>query len=1769
MNEIISASQIGRSETFVAQEFGPLDLNQLVLSQLEHALDGNRRGLKVYESLKSVNEIIGTQYGDRVLLELVQNAHDAHRVNDRGEIAVKLLLEDDERGTLFVANRGRSFTFSNLDAIRNIGTSDKEIGEGIGNKGLGFRSVEAVTDDPRIYSQNKGNRNSRFDGYCFRFANGKEIEILLQGLGAPRQICSRVARNISRYLVPRPLTEQSDEILRFATNGFATVVELPLRSRAAVELVRKQILGLVSPDAPTLLFLDRLKALNIEVCKGAEKLTSVRLTRRTSKLNAPSATKSISLHKVEVDEVAPLLVVRKDVPKNKVVEAVKESISVAPTMKRWLDWKGEAVVSIAVGLSEEAVVSSRLFNFLPMDETSEAPIHGYIDGPFFADIDRRSMEPDLPLNRYLLEVAAEACAEASLLIIHSKLSVPDKSVVDLITWEFPHVEKIEEGFTRLGHEFTSTDVWPVVAGGSARWSSLDYLYTWPDVVTKLLKPRRLAKDVGASILPSGLGEARLSRIRDLADCMGKPVDPQESELCDWVVGTAQALAESTRSTSDQWRNFLVDVVKIFEAASVELSELQGKAFFKSSNGGLIEASTIEDSGAGPVFVRPPGSRSRKGGEPPKPPKSLYRRLRFLDDKIALSEKTIQKYEEAGLVRRYDAVQVLGDLADVILGKGTENQRRDALNWAFKVWQATGGRKVEEALRKAKLLLPTFSGWSYANETFFSSSWTSSGKLLEPYLCDAANQSTDCAYQRDRLLVPNSEWPKTSPRDKKSEWIEFLKIIGVQDGLQPIAGKIRRRGTPTGYWNSLFTNGSRELGLVEAWTEIANQIQFNYPQTEYQLKGECWRFPGQLEHDQLPESAKKRLFGLIVAYLEDRDDEHFEFRIRHWRNWETVSLPSPLQIFIRDGRWVLSYRRDEEIFRQPCETWSSQMARQVPPRFVERFPAGPGYRGSVPDLLFDARIGLRDWAAPETAPERLSTLSDTISDLSAAERRDLRTQLRRAWEDVSNGNFVLPQTLALVVERGGTLEICNADPDCPSKVYLTSESQGFVTRTLLDQGFAVLDLGSADTATISNLLERTEAFLPHPVDSSDVRLKVDGVDFEPSRSDPILVTGRLDWLADAIVLAHEHLGDPLEIRNLLPEELEQRIRQIRVKRCNEFKFVVGDKIISARGGERVLPITHSRLPTLLVARNAKIDFDLLVEAAPALTKLVRVRHNTLETMLTRLMRHGFRSTDTWSPTNEQFACAIRREIGVVNDYFAAKQGGIERRIRALMPIVYSIAGREFADQLSEMYSQLGPSIQLREWLNEKLGHEWTDRVLSAVDETDDQAQLRRKLGFGFAEYNEVLNQLGYPLLNDENDFKRLFEVYLGELQACLLNRVRRRYLHAYNRGESLVNYLEHKSLRFITFDSTWPLTMEKLERDFIQQYAFEMATSVLGEDDDSIELPELEAVNSANRKMALNYHSRLANLVRAWCRKNSQKPPDLIDPSDSQPFVIALEQSGLFDFEHLSKDQLPSLCKRINTWPAGMVATTDLELLSLGESDLDLEKREADDARRKAEVAARSITFKGNSLDTKAHDFAINFSELADEALASGSDWFERSDQRPRLRLQDPESRHANSNSGASGKGRKGISQPPKPIRNAMGIVSEYLAREFLLKIYPHEMSDQCWVSGNRSLFCPDGAAGDDSLGYDFRVVTEKNEWFYEVKSALDKGGEFELTAKELEVASRAASDGKYRFRILYVHYVFDPDQWRVSVLKNPVGKDTRNRFKVIRTGSVRYGFEIK
>ena len=533
------------------------ELAAIAVSQLEHALDARRRGLKVYESLKSLNDVIGTQYGDRVLFELVQNAHDAHSAGDpaHGEIAVRLLIRGKSDGELLVANRGRAFTSSNLNAIRNIGTSDKQIGEGIGNKGLGFRSIEALTDDVRIFSRAPLGSGQGFDGYCFRFARTEEIERGLLDLGATAQEATDVAAAIPRYLVPLPIDDQSDAVDQLAADRFATVVSLPLTTVEAVSLAEKQVQSLIDPAVPVLLFLDRIGVLDVSIASLGS-LNGRRLTRSTRQVERVGSAADLALSEVTLDDRDTYLLARRSLSKPALLDAVRASLAVAPPLRRWLDWQGDAIVSVAVPLGSAPPVPGRLFNFLPMDasERAASPMAGHIDAPFFADIDRRSIKPDLPLNRHLLEAAALVAAKAALAVVDENLPYPSTAVIDLATWLPPHQQKVIAAFSALKRPITSAAIWPVVSGGPARWAGLDTLYAWPDVRTAQLTPTRCAEFAGAAILLSTIQEARLVRVKALAVAVSMPLGLTDEVLGPWAEALAQRLAADKRRWLSRWQS---------------------------------------------------------------------------------------------------------------------------------------------------------------------------------------------------------------------------------------------------------------------------------------------------------------------------------------------------------------------------------------------------------------------------------------------------------------------------------------------------------------------------------------------------------------------------------------------------------------------------------------------------------------------------------------------------------------------------------------------------------------------------------------------------------------------------------------------------------------------------------------------------------------------------------------------------------------------------------------------------------------------------------------------------------------------------------------------------------------------------------------------------------------------------------------------------------------------------------------------------------------
>jgi hypothetical protein len=109
-----------------------------------------------------------------------------------------------------------------------------------------------------------------------------------------------------------------------------------------------------------------------------------------------------------------------------------------------------------------------------------------------------------------------------------------------------------------------------------------------------------------------------------------------------------------------------------------------------------------------------------------------------------------------------------------------------------------------------------------------------------------------------------------------------------------------------------------------------------------------------------------------------------------------------------------------------------------------------------------------------------------------------------------------------------------------------------------------------------------------------------------------------------------------------------------------------------------------------------------------------------------------------------------------------------------------------------------------------------------------------------------------------------------------------------------------------------------------------------------------------------------------------------------------------------------------------------------------------------------------------------------------------------------------------------------------------------------------WRSSNRRFLIADGDPGDDSLGYDFEVLTRRARYYYEVKASVVDPEEFELSEAEVRFALSKAHLQTYR--VLYIAHVGQPADRRILPLPNPLAPASRGRYRVSETG-VKYAFK--
>ena len=458
------------------------------------------------ESLKSISEDAAQEYEGRAVLELVQNGHDALYRGDQGRIMVLLDVRPSP-GVLYVANEGAPFRDTNFKSITEFALSDKGAGEGIGNKGLGFRSVLQLTDWPEVYSKATVASNV-FDGYCFRFASSEDLRALIDDDG----LLSRAVEQVSPLALPVPADVADPVLMELAIAGFCTVVRLPLRSPQAADAAREQVQAVVTSPAPLLLFLDRVSALTVEVRdhdgSGAWQQTLTRVTRASELVVARDQD---WVQEVDLGTGGNYLLARRALAVESLNSAMKRSVQAREIDEKWLEWGGEgAWVGLGLRLDED-LTTGRLYTFLPMAEGARAPLCAHVHAPFFTKLARRDISEGVALNDHLLNELAQLSVHLlRRLRAETPPHVSDGLVLDLACWEPP--DRLDAA---LAGTLADEPVLPLAA--ASWWGSLSGSHIWPRRPRPwaVLTPQALAR-IGVDIFDANVvSERRWQRLATL------------------------------------------------------------------------------------------------------------------------------------------------------------------------------------------------------------------------------------------------------------------------------------------------------------------------------------------------------------------------------------------------------------------------------------------------------------------------------------------------------------------------------------------------------------------------------------------------------------------------------------------------------------------------------------------------------------------------------------------------------------------------------------------------------------------------------------------------------------------------------------------------------------------------------------------------------------------------------------------------------------------------------------------------------------------------------------------------------------------------------------------------------------------------------------------------------------------------------------------------------------------------------------------------------
>lgn len=1710
------------------------------------------------ESLKSISEDTAQEYEGRAVLELIQNGHDAQDPRGAGRILVLLDFTSDD-ATLYVANEGAGFTKKNFDTITEFALSDKPAGQGIGNKGVGFRSVLQLTDWPEIYSKATPGADS-YDGYCFRFARRSDIERILDD---ENQV-AEVVEKVSPLALPIPNHPSDPVLAEILDDGFVTTVRLPLRDQVASAEARSQVNAVLESATPVLLFLDRISALVIEVRDASGEWTRQCLRREPRPYSLVHPEENDWISEVDLGNAGTYLIGRRTLARPDLEAALERSIEKREIDKRWRDWKEEASVSIALRLDDD-LANGRLYTFLPMGEHSVAPLCAHAHAPFFTTLARGEMRASVTLNDYLLsELASLAVSMSRRIRTEVSGDVAASLVVDLMCWEpSERIERALEG--RLGDE----PFVPLIADSGIGWGSLQDSFAWPEgrYAWRVMTAQALAR-LDVPVVAVNLSRPRQERLERLhIGVIGRAMGPSMETLADWAEQLASTQLRSRRSDFQEWGDFYTDLKHAF---GEDASTLRGRRIVLDQDEHLRPAlldgtSGVEGTNA-TLFFSPDADDGEAGARVPSRLRALRRRMAFTHPGIPWAADTRAFLVDNELVREYKTDRVFVALKDLLAHSPSAALSRDTLEFVSRQFP-TLNPSQRSALPRIGLRVPRVDGsWARATESLFSPAWDTEGaRRLEKFLLDGGSAIERFAQLRGRWIASPADWPTTV--DDLPLFTEFLRSIGVRDGLllSNLGTRLSERRGVDLRPSALASSFRLSERLAEAWAEdVDTHWQGGaHPWTNYSFDRPLTYLPGAEEVENLPAQARVGFAELVLMGLREWGDHVLSVRLRRATRpigqQDPHEWPTPFVSFLRHFAWlpVRDPQVDTLTFSRPDMTWFGRDS-ELPP-YMAVLPV------STRRLLATERpferlraVGLRLWEHRDDSAELVRVLGEILASghIPGHMVLSFKKHYRRAWADASLGNdwpWRSDENVLLAVSRRSSLDVRTATD--PGPLYVPDESHALKDSLIEFTGHPVLVVSPEHGEEVATMLETHGVQLTR-LSEVDVEIWVGDAVIRPSDSHPRLLDEHT-WLLPVVVLVLELKSGPIGLRTERGmRALVERLRSFRIVRLEEPVIKFADHEAHPPPTTHSLPLADDDHPTIVVWGTQDL-WEETQAAAPAIVQLLE--RSSLQEALGFTLVKLQRLLGVDSPENLSdgvLALALETTETRVAELRQALSGDTIELAYRLRPVLVCIIGTEHAEEVHAYLSHATAEESLVDALSN-----WRsalpatpEELVKATRSHPSLAELRNALRLDFRAFNDALVALGPPYspITHPDLHEATFADYVQRHGTVILDRLRERFVLLARSGEDVSTYASLRNLDDLTPDPAWLSEYaeppEHAMRERVSAWLREQGCS-----DDLARPPSLETVSDLhqwNDRVIADTVAILRPRMAAWCRLNGGAVPRRWIGAPAMEAKVVVEASGVGDLLPLDERRLIHLLAEGMGWPDDMPLATDLDTLNLTPDDV-VEPEETGQGDHTRDSKLPTITLGSTVISARKSDLP----KIAQLAYESVDETFLA--QSATVELEElPQTRTGNRRRKDGRRVIAGNLEKPGDEEAAIGLVGEAAARAWLSRRY----REVRWRSGYANLVMGDPDSSDH-YGYDFEVTWRNTTLFYEVKSTTDSlrpRTQFDLTPSEVEAAQEHAATNRYR--ILLITSVLEPESRKLYEFPSPFSSKGRGRFRVVGRG---------